>query len=203
MFKLIKIGFLLTLIVVAFEAGKLWQDKRSLQDTLVRLHVVANSDSPHDQELKLKVKDAIVAYITPYMKDVDSRDEALTFLGEHLEEIRVIGQKVLEEFGVSDDIQVLLGEKNFNTREYDTFTLPAGIYQTLQVNIGNAEGKNWWCVAFPTLCMPSSAAGFADVAASAGLNGEVTNTLMQEDGYVLRFYFLDQLGKLENLFSGT
>lgn len=201
MFKIIKIGILLTLMVFAFEAGKLWQDKCSLQDTLVRLHVVADSDSYEDQQLKQKVKDAIVAYITPYMKDMDTREKALTFLGEHLEEIRIVGQQVLEEAGVSDDIQVLLGEKNFSTRDYDTFSLPAGVYQTLQVSIGSGEGKNWWCVAFPTLCLPTTTEEFADVAAAAGLNEEMTSTLIKDEGYELRFYFLDQLGKLENLFS--
>ena len=201
MFKIIKIGILLTLMVFAFEAGKLWQDKCSLQDTLVRLHVVADSDSYEDQQLKQKVKDAIVAYITPYMKNMDTREKALTFLGEHLEEIRIVGQQVLEEAGVSDDIKVLLGEKNFSTRDYDTFSLPAGVYQTLQVSIGSGEGKNWWCVAFPTLCLPTTTEEFADVAAAAGLNEEMTSTLIKDEEYELRFYFLDQLGKLENLFS--
>ena len=200
MFKLIKIGILLTMMVVAFEAGKLWQDKCSVQDTLVRLHVVANSDSSYDQELKMKVKDAIVAYISPYMENMESREMALAFLGEHLEEIRVVGQKALKEAGCFEDIEVLLDEIAFDTRAYETFSLPAGIYQTLQVKIGEAEGQNWWCVAFPTLCMPTSTEGFVDVAASAGLNEEVTNMLTQEDGYTLRFYVLDQLGKLENLF---
>ena len=79
--------------------------------------------------------------------------------------------------------------------------MPAGVYQTLQVRIGNGEGQNWWCVAFPTLCLPTSTDEFSNVAASAGLNGDMTNTLIQEEGYELRFYFLDQLGKLENLFS--
>lgn len=197
MIKLIKIGILLTLMVIAFETGKLWQDNQQLQNSLIRLHVVANSDTPSDQAIKNDVKDAIVSYITPYMREMDSREDAMLFLGEHLEQIRLIGQRVLTEAGVADDLQVLLGEKNFNTREYDTFSLPAGRYQTLQVTIGNGEGKNWWCVAFPTLCLPTTAAEFADVAASAGLDGELTNTLIHENGYELRFYFLDQLGKLE------
>ena len=142
-----------------------------------------------------------MAYITPYMKNMDTREKALTFLGEHLEEIRIVGQQVLEEAGVSDDIKVLLGEKNFSTRDYDTFSLPAGVYQTLQVSIGSGEGKNWWCVAFPTLCLPTTTEEFADVAAAAGLNEEMTSTLIKDEEYELRFYFLDQLGKLENLFS--
>lgn len=200
MFKIVKVSLLLTLMIFAFQAGKLWQDKSSLQDTLVRLHVVADSDSPEDQELKLQVKDAIVAYLTPYMEQLDSREEALTFLGKHLEQIRLIGQRVLEEAGVSDEVEVLLGEESFDTREYDTFSLPAGIYQTLRVRIGSGEGQNWWCVAFPTLCLPADEQAFADVAVSAGLGKDLTNTLTKEDGYELRFYFLDQLGKLENLF---
>ena len=200
MFKLIKIGLLLTAVLLAFEAGKLWQDKCCLQDTLVRVHVVANSDSQADQELKLRVKDAIVSYLMPYMEQINSRDEALMFLGEHLEQIRLIGQQVLEHAGVTDNVQVLLEEESFDTRQYDTFSLPAGHYQTLKVSIGRGEGKNWWCVAFPTLCMPTDEQTFADVAASAGLNAELINTITKEDSYELRFFLLDQLGKLENLF---
>ena len=202
MFKIIKIGFLLILMIFAFESGKLWADKCRLQDTLVRMHVVANSNSPTDQQLKQKVKDAIVAYITPYMENVDSQEMALMILGEHLEDIRLVGKSVLETYGVLDEIQVILDEESFDTRDYDTFSLPAGVYQTLEVCIGEGEGKNWWCVAFPTLCVPTTTEEFTAVAASAGLDEEVTNTLTHESGYQLRFYFLDQLGKLENLFSG-
>ena len=200
MFRLLKISILLTLMVVAFQAGKLWQDQVSLEEGLVRLHVVANSDDAADQSLKQQVKDGIVEYLTPYMQDFDSQEDALTFLGQNLEQIRLIGERIVDEAGAKYPVFVELTEESFDTREYDTFSLPAGVYQTLCIKIGDGDGKNWWCVAFPALCVPVNTKEFSDVAVSAGFNEELVATISKESGYELRFYFLDQLGKLENLF---
>lgn len=202
MFKIVRITVLLTLMTAAFQAGKLWEEKCFLRENIIRLHVIADSDSSEDQALKLQVKDAIVSYLTPYMEQFDTREEALTFLGENLEQIRLIGMDVLEQAGVDDSVMVSVGEETFDTRHYDTFSLPSGIYQSLRVEIGSGEGKNWWCVAFPTLCVPASGESFEEVAVSAGLSEELSQTLKNNGEYELRFYFLDKIGALENLFFG-
>lgn len=202
MFKIVRITAVLILMTAAFQAGKLWEEKCFLRENIVRLHVVADSDSAEDQALKLQVKDAIVSYLTPYMEQFDTREEALGFLGENLEQIRLVGKEVLEQAGIDDAVTVRIGEESFDTRHYDTFSLPSGIYQSVRVVIGSGEGKNWWCVAFPSLCLPASSDAFEEMAVSAGLNEELTQTLKNDGEYELRFYFLDKLGCLENLFSG-
>ena len=84
-------------------------------------------------------------------------------------------------------------------RQYDTFALPSGVYESLRISIGEAQGKNWWCVVFPSLCMPAVGENFSDAAAGAGFDDGLTNTLQQKKGYEIRFFLLDWLGWLENL----
>ena len=88
-----------------------------------------------------------------------------------------------------------LDKEVFDTRYYDTFTLPAGVYEALRITIGEGEGKNWWCVGFPTLCLPATSEGFEDVAAGAGFPDTLTAALEGERGYRVRFILLDLLGK--------
>ena len=89
--------------------------------------------------------------------------------------------------------------KNFTLQDI-TFSLPAGVYDALKITIGEGKGHNWWCVAFPTLCLPATSEGFQEVSAQAGMNGTLEKALAGEDGYEIRFFLLDQLGKLENHF---
>ena len=93
---------------------------------------------------------------------------------------------------------VTLGKEVFDTRYYDTFTLPAGVYEALRITIGEGQGKNWWCVVFPTLCVPATSDGFEDVAAGAGFPDALTSALEGESGYELRFFLLDLLGKWQS-----
>ena len=109
-------------------------------------------------------------------------------------------QDVLKDSGSYESVQVSVEEETFDTRAYDTFSLPAGVYQTLKVCIGEGAGQNWWCVTFPSLCMPCSTEDFENVAVSFGFSEELTESLSNDEGYELHFYFLDRLGKLENLF---
>ena len=88
--------------------------------------------------------------------------------------------------------------EEFATRYYDTFTLPAGIYEALRITIGEGEGQNWWCVVFPTLCVGATVEEFEETAHCAGFSDGLTGALTGEDGYEVRFFFLDALGKLEN-----
>ena len=107
---------------------------------------------------------------------------------------------MLKEAGCGDLATVSLAVEEFATRVYDTFTLPAGVYEALRITIGEGEGKNWWCVVFPTLCVPATSQGFEDVAAGAGFPDTLTAALEGEEGYEIRFYLLDLLGKVEGYF---
>lgn len=175
-------------------------DKIKLQNELIRLHVVANSDSEKDQAVKLKVKDAIVDFLQPAMEEIKDKEEADRFIRENLPKIQQIANEVLKNLGEKVTASVSLTREEFDIRDYDTFSLPSGVYDALRIQIGEGEGKNWWCVAFPTLCLPATDDEFSDVAVSAGFSDGLTQTLTRKDGYQIRFYFLDLLGKVEKMF---
>ena len=175
-------------------------DKISLQNDLIRLHVVANSDSPEDQALKLQVRDAVVAWLEPAMECITDKEQAQAYILENLEALTNTANRVLQELGVSDRATVSLTREEFDTRHYETFSLPSGVYDALRVEIGSGEGKNWWCVVFPSLCMPSATDDVQDMAVSSGFSEDLSNTLTRKDGYKIRFLLLDWIGKLENFF---
>lgn len=185
-------------------AGFVWcasllSDRQQLNERLIRLHVVANSDSREDQTVKLQVRDAILSGIQSDLAKISDMEEARTYLEENLPKLRQIANGVLERAGFTQTAEVTLCKEAFDTRVYDTFTLPAGVYEALRITIGEGKGKNWWCVAFPTLCLPATSREFADAAVEAGFSETMSRTLTGEDCRI-RFFFLDALGRLENRF---
>lgn len=158
-----------------------------LAEKVVRLHVLANSDSPEDQALKLEVRDVVLERAEALLSRCGGRQEAESLLRGQLLEFEDLAEQVVRNAGYDYPVTVELAETRFPTREYDSFTLPAGNYLALRVLIGEAEGQNWWCVVFPPLC----AAASADVPASAltaGLTEEEVRLITEEDqGYVLKF----------------
>jgi len=186
------------LTAVIVWVGALILDKQALRQELVRLHVVAASDSAEDQTVKLQVKDAVVSSLKTDLEKLRNAEEATAYLQENLPKIEALANRILREAGCDDIAIVSLGEEEFTTRYYDTFSLPAGVYQSLRIKIGAGEGKNWWCVAFPGLCLPATAEGFEDAASCAGFSDGLTATLEEKDGYEIRFWLLDAIGRLEN-----
>lgn len=178
--------------------GALLADRQTLNTELIRLHVVANSDSEQDQALKLRVRDAVTESLKQDLQQLTDVDAARAYLQENLPKIQQIADQTLEAAGCDARTVVTLCKEAFDTREYDTFSLPAGIYEALRIVIGEGEGHNWWCVVFPGLCVPATSDGFEAKAAGAGFADRLTDTLTGEDGYEIRFFFLDCLGKLEN-----
>ena len=199
--KLIKVLLCLLLAGGVLSAVNLYKDRQSLKENLIRLHVVANSDSPEDQRIKLQVKDAVVSYLQPILEQFPTKEQAMDYIRQNLSTLQDVSDKVLEKLGVKEKSQVTLEPEAFDTRVYDTFRLPSGIYDALRIEIGEAEGKNWWCVVFPSLCLPATSEGFETAAVSSGFSETMTNTLTGKQGYQLRFFFLDCIGKLENIFS--
>ena len=130
--------------------------EEKIYDNVVRLHVLANSDSEEDQALKLKVRDAILEETAPLLADCQGREEACRILEEHRETIRRAALEVIRAAGRADEVTVLLGEEEYPTRDYDSVCFPSGSYTSLRVCIGEAEGQNWWCCLYPPLCLGSS-----------------------------------------------
>lgn len=177
----------------------LLRDRKSLENHLIRLHVVAHSDSEADQKVKLQVRDAILESLQEGFAGIADMEKARAYLQENLPKLQTIANETLKRAGFSQEAVVSLCKEAFDRRVYDTFTLPAGVYEALRVTIGEGKGHNWWCVAFPTLCLPATSTGFEDAAVEAGFSETMAQTLTGED-YELRFYLLDVLGRLENQF---
>lgn len=161
--------------------------QQALADRVVRLHVLANSDSDEDQALKLKVRDKVVARAAEILQQTHSRPEAEQALTAALPELQTLAQQEIQAEGYTYPVTAKLEQTEFPTREYDDFTLPAGEYLALRVVIGAGEGHNWWCVVFPPLCTAAET-DLAQTAMAAGLSDDDVK-LMTEDGsgYVLKF----------------
>ena len=198
--KLAKLAVFFLAAFLFVQGLLLIKDKYSLQQNVIRLHVVAHSDDVEDQKLKLSVRDAVLCYMDDTMNNISSKNSAMEYLCTHMDEIQFTAQQAVDKGGYHYPVEVTLQKEEFPTREYDTFSLPAGCYDALRVNIGEASGKNWWCVTFPKLCLPATSESFVEVAADAGFSKSLTNTLENKDGYRLRFYLLERLNNLEKIF---
>ena len=183
---------------ILWGAGLL-RDRQLLRRELIRFHVVANSDTPQDQAVKLQVRDAVLESLQMDLQKISDVREAKAYLKENLPKIRRIAKNTLEAAGFSEDVVVSLCREAFDTRIYDTFTLPSGVYESLRIIIGEGEGHNWWCVTFPNLCLPAALENFEDVAAGAGFSEKLTDTLNAPENYEIRFFLLDAMGRLENI----
>ncbi len=133
--------------------------EEELYNKILRLHVLANSDSDTDQSLKLKVRDTLLAeleriYAESGVTDIDSAEKAVK---ESTDRLVKAAEKVISEQGFDYPVTIELCREAYPTKEYESITLPAGTYRSVKVKIGAAEGKNWWCVLFPELCMSSAA----------------------------------------------
>ena len=165
----------------------------NLYDSVIRIHVLANSDSKEDQERKLAVRDAILKYTRNRLSLGENREHAKAVLEENLDQLEQVAKKTLEENGSLHEVKIVLGEEYYPTREYEALSLPAGTYLSLQVQIGDAQGKNWWCVLFPPLCLSSSVEA-EDALAGAGMTkGNVATVTEDKAVYRIRFKLLEFL----------
>lgn len=196
--KLIKCVILCLMVVLLIFTGMLIADRKKLKDSLIRFHVVANSDSKRDQDVKLLVRDAVILSIQEDLSNIADVEQAKAYLRENLPKIEKLANTVLESAGFREKAVVSLCQEAFSTREYDTFTLPAGVYEALRIVIGEGQGHNWWCVTFPSLCVPATSQGFLETAAQASLPESLTQSLVKDEKYEIRFFLLDVIGKIEN-----
>ena len=178
----------------------LGRQQQALAEKLIRLHVVADSDSEADQQIKLRVRDAVLAEAEVALRYAEDPKAALAAA---LPEIAEAANDCLRRLGSADRAAVTLGRELFPTREYETFALPAGVYTSLRVTIGSGEGRNWWCVVFPSLCLSASAEDFAEAAQAAGLTeGEIRLITEEDGGYQLKFQSMELLQRLFRWLEG-
>ena len=164
-FKRLKIGrifvilILLSLFILISAISYVDAVSNNIADSVFRLHVIANSNSKEDQELKLKVRDELLSYMNIISKDSTNKQEAMKIANEHKKEFTQIAEKVIKENGYDYTVNIQVGKADFPTKYYGDITLPAGTYDALKVQIGDAKGQNWWCVMFPPLCFVDVSTG--------------------------------------------
>lgn len=131
----------------------------NLYNSIFRLHVIANSDSEEDQNLKYIVRDNLINYMNDNCKNLSSKDEVIQYAQSHLDQIKQIAENTIKENGFNYPVQVEIGNFEFPTKQYGDISFPAGFYDALRVKIGESSGRNWWCVMFPPLCFVDTTTG--------------------------------------------
>lgn len=158
--SIILILFILYTCICAFSyANTVSSD---IADSVFRLHILANSDSEEDQTLKLKVRDNVLEYMKEISSDVSSKEDAIALMEENLDAFEGVALQTIHDEGYNYDVNLSIGRFDFPTKTYGDISLPAGIYDALRIEIGEAKGHNWWCVMFPTLCFVDVSSGTLD-----------------------------------------
>ncbi|MCH5315507.1 MAG: stage II sporulation protein R [Eubacterium sp.] len=166
------------------------ENSQSITDKVFRLHIVANSDSAEDQSTKLKLRDFILIS-TQDLFNADTLDENVLIAKDNLDVLKINCEKYLKSIGCNDSVQIEVTEEYFDTRVYDDFTLPAGIYNSLRLEIGEGRGHNWWCIIFPSVCLSSCSKSLEEY-----LNDDEMKII--ESGYSPKFKIVEIYQKLKN-----
>ncbi|MCM1330074.1 MAG: stage II sporulation protein R [Ruminococcus sp.] len=197
-----ELALLVGMAVTVFCAGFLGFEESygGITDTVFRLHILANSDTEEDQRLKLKVRDAVLAETSYIFEDCRSAEESAKAAEANLAEIKAAAERVVKADGYDYTVDCRVTDMDFDTRIYNSITMPAGHYKALRITIGDANGKNWWCVMFPPLCLPGVTNIDEALAECDGVfTAEELDMLQNPENYECRFYILELIEKLNKL----
>jgi stage II sporulation protein R len=194
------LSLILTLTVFLFAAYAIAKEQLSeefeIYEKTLRLHVPANSDSAEDQEVKLKVRDAVINYLAEPMSDCRTKDEAVQKIQDLTTNISLVANNILKDNGFDYTARISVVKENYPTRDYEGISLPAGEYTSLKIELGKAEGQNWWCVLFPQVCIGTSKP--AEALAEVGFTPNQIRLLTDADEgeYVVKFKLLEIISSL-------
>ena len=181
----------LTLLIAALMIAVMPTDAQAaVYDDTVRLHILANSDSDEDQALKYEIRDEVLDEYGGRLSSISSANEAEQTLSGVLDEIELFCEEQIRMRGYSYNVEVSIGKEWYDTREYEDFTLPKGIYTSLRIIIGEGEGRNWWCVMYPPLCL-DAATESAPVDDAVKKYTDEEFTLITSGGYNVKFKMLE------------
>lgn len=184
----IAFGIIVSVVCGAAVSARGIEQARQVSDKLIRLHIIANSDSTEDQQLKLRVRDAVLPVAQRLTQGAENRDQARKMLADGEKLLTSEAERVIRAEGRQYDVGISFETCYFPTKEYGSFALPAGEYEAVRIIIGSGAGKNWWCVMFPPLCVPENEEQAEAIARSAGLdNGEIA--FISGDGGEYRIKF--------------
>ncbi len=202
MYKRILTGGIVLLFILGVFSVLPIHGEQKIYESVVRLHVLANSDSEQDQALKLLVRDEVLRQSEPLLRDCGSREQAIEILNANQDTLQQTAQRVVREQGYDYPVTVLLGEEEYPTKNYENCCFPSGTYVSLRICIGEAKGQNWWCVLFPPLCLSAASAddeqSNEDAFISVGLTGEQYRVITETDNvkYRIRFKLLEAVQDL-------
>lgn len=193
----VKSGILLSLLLALYifisATSYVQAVSSNISSNVFRLHVIANSDSEEDQDLKYKVRDKLLNYMNSLCINVNSKEEAILIVQNHKEEFKNIALEVVHDEGFDYSVNINIGNFEFPTKTYGDISLPAGMYDALRVEIGSASGKNWWCVMFPSLCFIDISSGIVDEDSKAllenNLSEEAYSIVSDNSNTVVKFKF--------------
>lgn len=185
-------AFIICLFVSTYNLDKSCD---GIREGILRLHVIAASDSVKDQQIKLLLRDEILLKGKDIFSESKTKADAEEKIKRHLAEIRKDAESFLKKIGYPYRIKISLEKSFFPTRKYESFTLPAGFYDALKIVIGKGEGQNWWCVMFPALCLP--AAESADKTLDAILS-EQQKEIISSEKYEIRLWFVEKWQKIRS-----
>lgn len=168
---------------------------RKIEDSVFRLHIIANSDSAEDQALKLRVRDEITEYTSALFRDCKSKEESMQAARDNISAIRTVAQNVVDREGTGQQVEAYVTNMSFDTRCYEDFTLPAGKYDALRIVIGEGRGHNWWCVLYPAVCVPSACENIG-----SALDDRENEIVTDSDRYVVKFRIVEAFEWLRSLF---
>lgn len=164
-----------------------------ISDSVFRLHVIANSDSKEDQDLKYKVRDNLLNYMNNLCNNCSSKEEAINIVSEHQEEFEQVALETIKNEGYNYNVNIKIGNFEFPTKQYGDISLPAGFYDALRVEIGEANGQNWWCVMFPSLCFVDVSSGIVPEESKEELQNvlsdEEYSIISDNSNYEVKFKF--------------
>lgn len=173
--------------------------QQGIAEKVLRFHVLANSDTAEDQRLKLKVRDAVGARMSEYLKTAESREESEAVVLEKMDEIKKTANRILAEEGFDYKVETCLKEVDFPVKTYGCYTFPAGRYEALEVVIGEGKGHNWWCVMYPNMCFSGSVYEVVEAGAKEELRAVLTEEeyeqIFTEGAYEIRFKCLEFLAQ--------
>ena len=161
-------------VSISGEVNKISTASEDYKNKLIRFHVIANSDSEEDQNLKLKVRDAVIDYLQPKLANSNSIEESEKIIISEYEELENISKNIILENGYEYGVNVGIDYSEFPTKQYSNVVLPSGEYKALRIIIGEGSGKNWWCVMFPPLCFVDEQKGLIDKETDAKLREVLT-----------------------------
>ncbi|MDF2839142.1 MAG: spoIIR [Evtepia sp.] len=192
---------LIGLFCIALVGLCFWLDseQNELAEKMLRLHVLANSDSEEDQALKLRVRDQVLTVVEPWLESKPNVTAVEETLRERAPELQQQAETVIREAGYDYPVTVSVENTWFPTRQYDGFSLPAGSYESLRVIIGEGKGHNWWCVVFPPLCLAATTESVSQSAEEAGLTEEDVMLILEDDDeYVIKFKAIELWEQLKH-----